>query len=71
MISKYDVTPKTLASPIIKAGLSAVSQLEEFSHSKDNYFIVGGVAVQSYLPKEYRRHTQGIPKENQRTLIFV
>lgn len=60
MVGKKEIIPRTLESSIMKSGVSAISQLENFEHSKDIYFIVGGVAVQSYLPRDHYRPTADI-----------
>lgn len=52
--------PKTLGNKEMKDGITAVSFLSENNFSKDAYFVVGGVATQSYLPEQYRRKTSDI-----------
>jgi hypothetical protein len=59
-MEKIHFEPKTLDSELVKEGLCAVSSLSENSFSKDQYFVVGGTATQSYLPSEYRRATSDI-----------
>jgi len=59
MATKDEILPTTLESKITQEGISALSQLNN-SPLKDDYFVVGGVAVQSYLPTEYRRPTSDI-----------
>lgn len=56
--SKYRA--KTLDDPNVLEGLCAVSQLEKHSFSSGNFFVVGGVATQSYLPSSCRRETADI-----------
>ena len=53
---KFLIEPKTIDSPIVKDGLEAVSILNNI----ESYFIVGGVATQSYLPSSCRRDTADI-----------
>lgn len=53
---KFNFNARTLDDVIIKDGLEAVSVLNE----KEPYFLVGGVASQSYLPTKCRRSTSDI-----------
>jgi hypothetical protein len=55
-VSKLKVDPLTLDAEIVKDGLTAVSSLTD----KEPYFVVGGTAVQSYLPTNCRRPTSDI-----------
>ena len=57
MASKQDILPKTIDSVIVQDGLKAVSILDGEPFSKDLCLVVGGTAVQSYLPDRYRRPT--------------
>lgn len=52
--------PATLWDEKLKDGVIAVSYLSENPASRDNYFVVGGIATQSYLPKTLRRETSDI-----------
>jgi len=60
MVDKSDVLPKTIGSPIVVDGLKAISILDDNPGSKGLYLVVGGTAVQSYLPEAYRRPTSDI-----------
>lgn len=60
METKAGILPKTLEDPIVTAGLEGISTLDNNPHSKGLYLIVGGIAVQSYLPIENRRPTSDI-----------
>lgn len=51
---------RTLDDPAVRDGLSAVSTLDQARISKDLWFVVGGVATQSYLPSTCRRSTSDI-----------
>ncbi|MBS3072339.1 hypothetical protein J4477_00720 [Candidatus Pacearchaeota archaeon] len=53
---KFLIEPKTIDYPIVKNGLVAVSIL----NNSEPYFVVGGVATQSYLPSSCRRDTADI-----------
>lgn len=55
-IKKLRFKPKTLDNTIVKDGLQAVSILNE----KEPYYLVGGIATQSYLPSKCRRPTSDI-----------
>lgn len=59
-MAKLDYLARTLDDVIIKDGLSAVSTLSKQPKSKDHYMVVGGIAVQSYLPSSCRRNTSDI-----------
>lgn len=60
MKRKTDILPKTLDSEIVIAGLRALHFLEDYAVSQGLYLIVGGTAVQSYIPAENRRPTSDI-----------
>ena len=53
---KLCLSPKTLDDVVIKDGLEAVTVL----NGKEPYFLVGGIATQSYLPTRCRRPTSDI-----------
>lgn len=55
-IRKLNLKPKTLDNTIVKDGLQAVSLL----NNKESYYLVGGIASQSYLPTICRRPTSDI-----------
>ncbi len=55
-VKKLRIYPRTLDDKLIKDGLEAISLLNE----KEPYFLVGGIAVQSYLPTRCRRPTSDI-----------
>src|SRR4030042_2162761 len=55
-VRKLKVNPLTLDDGFTRDGLEAVSQLT----GKEPYYIVGGVATQSYLPTSCRRPTSDI-----------
>ena len=59
-MGKLTFSPRTLDDEVVKDGLSAVSTLDHDSRMKDIYFVVGGVATQSYLPTSCRRSTSDI-----------
>lgn len=54
-IRKFE--PRTLDNPVIQDGLCAVASMQDAPLSKDLYFVVGGMATQSYLPAKLRRGT--------------
>lgn len=56
-MKKLELPYRTLDEQIVKDGLTAVAHLEDASLSRGNYIVVGGVAVQSYLPTNCRRPT--------------
>ena len=56
-MTKLDFEPKTLDDKVIRDGLCAISALAGDRFSKGLYFVVGGVATQSYLPTSCRRGT--------------
>lgn len=60
MKRKTDILPKTIDSEIVIAGLRALSSLEDYAVSRSSYLIVGGTAVQSYIPIVNRRPTSDI-----------
>lgn len=53
---KFLIKPRTIDDPLVKDGLVAVSMLNK----SEPYFVVGGVATQSYLPSSCRRETSDI-----------
>ncbi len=53
---KFLITPKTLEDRMVRDGLEAVALLTDHVP----YCIAGGMATQSYLPREYRRPTSDI-----------
>lgn len=55
-VRKFRFDPRTLDSEIIKDGLEAVETLE----GREPYFLVGGIATQSYLPTRCRRPTADV-----------
>jgi len=57
---KLKFTAKTLENKLVIDALCAVSNLDKSPISKDSYFVVGGIATQSYLPSAYRRGTSDI-----------
>jgi len=56
-MAKLDYSPKTLDDKIVRDGSCAVGTLSDNSFSKGLYFVVGGIATQSYLPSNCRRPT--------------
>lgn len=54
-IHKFRFNPRTLDDKIVKDGLESASLL-----SKEPYYLVGGIATQSYLPTSCRRPTSDI-----------
>ncbi len=56
-MAKCEYTPKTLDDQIIKDGLCAVSELSQDPISRDKFYVVGGMATQTYLPSRCRRGT--------------
>jgi len=60
MNRKTDILPKTIDSEIVIAGLRALHSLEDYAVSQGLYLLVGGTAVQSYIPSENRRPTSDI-----------
>ena len=57
---KLNYLARTIDDDIIKDGLCAVSVLSDDPESRNKYFVVGGVATQSYLPSSCRRPTSDI-----------
>ncbi|MEK6819369.1 MAG: hypothetical protein AABY10_05555, partial [Nanoarchaeota archaeon] len=55
-VKKLAFNPKILDEEIVKDSLESVSQLEE----KEPIYLLGGIAVQSYLPTSCRRPTSDI-----------
>lgn len=60
MPQKTDILPKTIDSDIVVTSLRALHSLEDYPISQGLYLIVGGTAVQSYLPSANRRPTSDI-----------
>lgn len=60
MQSKIGILPKTLDATVVKECLNGVCTLNDSPASKDLYLVVGGTAVQSYIPAENRRPTSDI-----------
>lgn len=59
-MKKLSYLAKTIDDEIVKDGLCAVSALESALQTKNLISVVGGMAVQSYLHREYRRPTSDI-----------
>lgn len=59
-MKKLDYSPRTLDDKIIKDGSCAVAALSDNPVSRGFYFVVGGIATQSYLPSNCRRPTSDI-----------
>lgn len=59
-MAKTDILPKTIDSPIVIDGLRALSVLDDYTQSRGLSLIVGGAAVQTYIPPENRRPTSDI-----------
>ena len=59
-MGKLNYLARTIDDDIIKDGLCAVSVLSDDPESRNKYFVVGGVATQSYLPSSCRRPTSDI-----------
>jgi hypothetical protein len=55
-VKKFNFNARTLDDSAVKDGLEAVGVLNE----KEPYFLVGGIATQSYLPTRCRRPTSDI-----------
>jgi len=55
-VRKFNFRARTLDDDVVKDGLQAISVL----NGKEPYFLVGGVASQSYLPTKCRRPTSDI-----------
>jgi hypothetical protein len=60
MYDKKDIVPRTLDSSIIQDGIRSLGVLDNVSEVKDLCLVVGGTAVQSYLPEVKRRPTSDI-----------
>lgn len=58
--NKLGFKARTLDDDVVKDGLCAVSALEDNPSSRGLYFLVGGMATQSYLPISCRRATSDI-----------
>ncbi len=56
IVKKFGFDARTLDETVVKDGLEAVSMLNE----KEPYFLVGGIATQSYLPTICRRPTSDV-----------
>ena len=65
-VRKLCIRPLTIDDILIKDGLEAVSTLTE----KEPYYIVGGIATQSYLPSKCRRPTSDIDISIVRSLNY-
>ena len=59
-MAKTDIVPKTIDSTIVIDGLRALRALDDQDQSRGLYLVVGGTAVQTYLPSENRRPTSDI-----------
>ncbi|MEM4330417.1 MAG: hypothetical protein QW273_00200 [Candidatus Pacearchaeota archaeon] len=59
-MEKIKYRAKTIDDYFIVEGLCGIAQLEKESKSKESWFLVGGIAVQSYLPSSCRRPTSDI-----------
>jgi len=59
-MKKLSYLAKTIDDEIVKDGLCAISTLESTIQNKNLISVVGGMAVQSYLHKDYRRPTSDI-----------
>lgn len=59
-MKKLSYLAKTIDDEIVKDGLCAISTLESVLQTKNLISVVGGIAVQSYLHKDYRRPTSDI-----------
>lgn len=59
-MAKLECSPRTLDDRLIKNGSCAVATLEDNPFSRGLYFVVGGIATQSYLPSRCRRPTLDI-----------
>jgi hypothetical protein len=60
MYNKKDIIPRTLDSSIIQDGIRSLGALDNVSEVKDLCLVVGGTAVQSYLPEVKRRPTSDV-----------
>lgn len=70
-MKKFSFKPRTLDEAIVKDALCAVSTLDSKPETKDCFFVVGGVAVQSYLPTKCRRPTCDIDLAILRPLSYA
>ncbi len=59
-MKKLRFKPRTLDDDFVREALCAVGTLDDVPNSKGLYFVVGGVATQSYLPSTCRRPTSDI-----------
>jgi len=59
-MEKLNSFAKTIDDKIVKDGLCAVATLDDSPDTKGLYFLVGGVATQSYIPSSCRRSTSDI-----------
>lgn len=59
-MKKISSLAKTIDDDIVKEGLCAVGTLDDSQATKGLYFLVGGVAAQSYLPSSCRRPTSDL-----------
>jgi len=55
-VRKFNFRARTLDDSVVRDGLESISVL----NGKEPYFLVGGVATQSYLPTRCRRPTSDI-----------
>ena len=59
-MKKATLTPKTIDEDIIKDILCSVGTLDDKIYTRDQYFLVGGIGVQGYLPTSCRRPTSDV-----------
>lgn len=59
-MGKLKSLARTIDDDIVKDGLCAVGTMEGVDATKGQYMVVGGIAVQSYLPSMCRRNTSDI-----------
>ena len=57
---KLRYNPRTIDDETVRDGLCAISALDDLPASRDQCFVVGGIATQSYLPTSCRRPTSDI-----------
>jgi len=55
-VRKFEIRPLTLDDTLTRDGLESISTLT----NREPYYVVGGIATQSYLPTSYRRPTSDI-----------
>jgi len=56
-MAKCEYEPRTLDDKIVRDGLCAVSALSNDPFARDKFYVVGGMATQTYLPTRCRRGT--------------